>query len=85
MSNPYYTPSYNPYTSPVLIGTGILFIIIPVAAVTVRFYARLSTAARLGIDDWLVIPAVVLCVAIAIVQIIGRQKMLWSQKSKDFH
>ncbi|KAI1360888.1 hypothetical protein F5Y08DRAFT_331240 [Xylaria arbuscula] len=71
MSNPYYTPSYNPYPSSVLIGTAILFIIIPVAAVTVRFYARLTTAARLGIDDWLVIPAVVLCVAIAIVQLIA--------------
>ncbi|KAK5636778.1 hypothetical protein RRF57_012490 [Xylaria bambusicola] len=71
MSNPYYTPSYNPYPSSVLIGTGILFIIIPVAAVTLRFYARLSTAARLGIDDWLVIPAVILCVAIAIVQLIA--------------
>lgn len=71
MSNPYYEPSYNPYPSSVLIGTGILFIIVPVAAVSLRFYARLSTAARLGIDDWLAIPAVVMCVAIAIVQIIG--------------
>ncbi|KAI0115640.1 hypothetical protein GGR51DRAFT_414774 [Nemania sp. FL0031] len=71
MGNPYYTPSYNPYPQSVLIGTGVLFIIVPVAAVTLRFYARLSTAARLGIDDWLALPAVVLCVAIAIVQIIA--------------
>ncbi|KAI0424430.1 hypothetical protein F5Y09DRAFT_324447 [Xylaria sp. FL1042] len=71
MGNPYYTPSYNPYPSSVLVGTAILFIIVPVAAVSLRFYARLTTAARLGIDDWLVIPAVTLCVAIAIVQIIA--------------
>lgn len=71
MSNPYYTPSYNPYPSSVLIGTGILFIIVPVAAVSLRFYARLTTAARLGIDDWLALPAVILCTAIAIVQIIA--------------
>lgn len=73
MGNPYYEPSYNPYPASVLIGTGILFIILPVAAVSLRFYARLSTTARLGIDDWLSIPAVLLCVSIAIVQIIGRQ------------
>ncbi|KAI0805732.1 hypothetical protein GGR55DRAFT_680932 [Xylaria sp. FL0064] len=71
MGNPYYTPSYNPYPSPVLIGTAILFIIVSLGAVSLRFYARLSTAARLGIDDWLVLPAVTLCVAIAIVQIIA--------------
>ncbi len=73
MANPYYQPNYNPYPSSVLIGTGILFIIVPVAAVSLRFYARLTTTARLGIDDWLALPAVLLCVAIAIVQIIGMQ------------
>lgn len=73
MGNPYYEPSYNPYPSSVLIGTGILFIILPVAAVSLRFYARLSTTARLGIDDWISLPAVLLCVSIAIVQIIGKQ------------
>jgi hypothetical protein len=71
MSNPYYYPSYNPYPSSVLVGTGILFIIVPVFAVSLRFYARLTTTARLGIDDWITLPAVVLCVALAIVQIIG--------------
>jgi hypothetical protein len=55
----------------VLIGTGILFIIVPIAAVGLRFYARLTCAARLGIDDWITIPAVVICVALAITQIIG--------------
>ncbi|KAI1183032.1 hypothetical protein F5B17DRAFT_443766 [Nemania serpens] len=71
MGNPYYEPSYNPYPASVLVGTGILFIILPVAAVSLRFYARLSTTARLGIDDWLSLPAVLLCVSIAIVQIIA--------------
>ncbi|KAI0452421.1 hypothetical protein F5B21DRAFT_516062 [Xylaria acuta] len=65
MPNPYYTPSYDPYPSSVLIGTGILFIIVPIAAVSLRFYAQLSGIARLGIDDWLALPAV------AIVQIIA--------------
>ncbi|KAI0403713.1 hypothetical protein F4802DRAFT_616357 [Xylaria palmicola] len=43
----------------------------PISAIIVRFYTRLSTTARLGIDDWLAIPAVVLCVALAIVQLIA--------------
>ncbi|KAJ2971883.1 hypothetical protein NUW58_g9298 [Xylaria curta] len=71
MANPYYEPSYNPYPASVLIGTAIFFIIITVGAVSLRFYARLTTAARLGIDDWLAVPAVVLCVGTAIVQIIA--------------
>ncbi|TGJ80428.1 hypothetical protein E0Z10_g8335 [Xylaria hypoxylon] len=71
MTNPYYQPSYNPYPSSVLIGSGILFIIVPVAAVSLHFYALLSTVAGLGIDDWLTLPAVVLCVWIAIIQIIA--------------
>lgn len=73
MGNPYYDPSYNPYPPPVLIGTGILFIIVPVAAALLRFYVRMHTAARLGIDDWLAIPAVVICVGVATAQIIGTQ------------
>ncbi|KAH8161276.1 hypothetical protein CIB48_g6979 [Xylaria polymorpha] len=71
MGNPYYDPSYNPYPPPVLIGTGILFIIVPVAAALLRFYVRMHTAARLGIDDWLAIPAVVICVGVATAQIIA--------------
>ncbi|KAI1819660.1 hypothetical protein F4861DRAFT_543712 [Xylaria intraflava] len=71
MSNPYYSPSYNPYPQSVLIGTAILFIIVTIVAVSLRFYARGLTTARLGIDDWLTIPSALLCVTIAIVQIIA--------------
>ncbi|KAI2634012.1 hypothetical protein GGS21DRAFT_543912 [Xylaria nigripes] len=71
MGNPYYTPSYNPYPPSVMVGTAILFIVLPIVAVSVRFYARLRTTARLGVDDWLAIPAVALCVALAVVQIIA--------------
>ncbi|KAI0445144.1 hypothetical protein F4803DRAFT_548554 [Xylaria telfairii] len=71
MGNPYYTPGYNPYPPPVLIGTGILFIIVPVAAALLRFYIRMKTAIRLGIDDWFTIPAVVICVGVATAQIIA--------------
>ncbi|KAI0396808.1 hypothetical protein F5Y17DRAFT_59876 [Xylariaceae sp. FL0594] len=71
MSNPYYTPSYNPYPQSVLVGTGVLFIIVPIVAVSLRFYARLTTAARLGPDDWITLPAATLIVALAIVQIIA--------------
>ncbi|KAI2473543.1 hypothetical protein F4781DRAFT_137368 [Annulohypoxylon bovei var. microspora] len=52
MPSPYLDPNYNPYPSSVLIGTAILFMIIPIAAVSLRFYARLMSAAKLGVDDW---------------------------------
>ncbi|KAI0017877.1 hypothetical protein F4780DRAFT_795560 [Xylariomycetidae sp. FL0641] len=71
MGNPYYDPSYNPYPPPVLIGTAVLFMILPVVAVALRFYARLVSEAKLGIDDWITIPSMILCIALSILQILS--------------
>lgn len=74
MENPYLHPDYQPYPRPVLIGTSILFIIIPIVAVALRFYSRSLVAARLEIDDWITIPAAVICIGLAINQLIGKKK-----------
>ncbi|KAI0866586.1 hypothetical protein F4860DRAFT_508980 [Xylaria cubensis] len=71
MTNPYYNPDYNPYNQSMLIGTGVFFIILPIFTIVLRFYSRLSGNVALGIDDWIAVPAGILCVALAIVQIIA--------------
>ena len=72
MHNPYFDPSYQPYTKSVLIGTSVLFIVLPVAAVALRFYSRELVQARLGMDDWITIPSMVICIGLAVNQIIGK-------------
>ena len=68
-------------------AVAVVFAILPMVAVGLRFYARSISNANLGIDDWLMIPALVgqlngrhrtcltisqiLCIALAITQIIG--------------
>lgn len=74
MQNPYLHPDYQPYPRPVLIGTSVLFIIVPIVAVALRFYSRALVAARLEIDDWITIPAAVICIGLAINQLIGEKK-----------
>ncbi|CAJ2507426.1 Uu.00g086120.m01.CDS01 [Anthostomella pinea] len=71
MANPYFNPDYNPYTQSVLIGTAILFMIVPICAVGLRFYSRSISWAKLGIDDWFTIPSMIICVALSIVQLIA--------------
>ncbi|KAI2615210.1 hypothetical protein GGR54DRAFT_632309 [Hypoxylon sp. NC1633] len=71
MSNPYFDPNYNPYPRPVLVGTGVLFIIVPILTVGLRFYARLMSSAKLGIDDWVAIPSMVICIGLSVTQIIA--------------
>ncbi|KAI0889807.1 uncharacterized protein GGS22DRAFT_183150 [Annulohypoxylon maeteangense] len=53
MLSPYHDPNYNPYPQHSLIGTAVLFMIIVIAAISLRFYSRLATPARLGVDDWI--------------------------------
>lgn len=72
MHNPYFDPSYQPYTQSVLIGTSVLFIVLPIAAVALRFYSRALVQARLGMDDWITIPSMVICIGLAANQIIGK-------------
>ena len=40
-------------------ATAVIFAVLPVVAVGLRFYARSISNAKLGIDDWLMIPAMV--------------------------
>ncbi|KUI59730.1 hypothetical protein VP1G_06966 [Cytospora mali] len=71
MKNPYFNPEYNPYPRSVLIGTSVLFIILPIAAVGLRFYSRSIINARLGIDDWITIPSMLICIGLAVNQIVA--------------
>lgn len=71
MENPYFYPDYQPYSQSVLIGTSVLFVIIPIVAVALRFYSRSLVAAHLGIDDWITIPSMVICIGLAVNQLVG--------------
>ncbi|RWA03413.1 hypothetical protein EKO27_g11690 [Xylaria grammica] len=71
MANPYFDPNYQPYTPSVLVGTAIFFIIISIVAVAVRFYARWISMAKLGPDDWLIIPSLFICIGLSVIQIIA--------------
>ena len=51
--------SSSPYSKSVLVGTGVVFSILPIIAVGLRFYARTLSSAKLGLDDWIMLPAVV--------------------------
>ncbi|KAK7748759.1 hypothetical protein SLS53_000783 [Cytospora paraplurivora] len=73
MKNPYFDPDYNPYPRSVLIGTSVLFIFLTIAAVSLRFYSRSLIKAKLGIDDWITIPSMVICIGLAVNQIIAFQ------------
>ncbi|KAI1503409.1 hypothetical protein F5X99DRAFT_375153 [Biscogniauxia marginata] len=74
MPNPYYDPTYNPYSQSVLIGTGILFLLLPIFSVGLRFYARFKSWAQLGIDDWIAVASMFICIALSITQIIATTK-----------
>ncbi|KAG9252367.1 uncharacterized protein F5Z01DRAFT_224685 [Emericellopsis atlantica] len=71
MGNPYFDPEYQPYTPSVLIGTSVLFMILPIAAVALRFYSRSLVQANLAIDDWITIPSAIICIGLAVNQIIA--------------
>ena len=42
-----------------VLAVGIIFIVLPIAAVASRFYVRKTRKVGFGIDDWLLIPALV--------------------------
>jgi hypothetical protein len=73
MENPYFNPEYQPYPRSVLIGTSVLFVIIPIVAVSLRFYSRSIIGAPLAIDDWITIPAATICIGLSVNQLIGEQ------------
>ncbi|KAI1452356.1 hypothetical protein F4805DRAFT_472455 [Annulohypoxylon moriforme] len=77
MENPYHDPNYNPYPQRSLVGTALLFIIVVIVAVSLRFYARLITTAKLGVDDWIAFISMVnrvICIGLSIIQIIATTK-----------
>ena len=49
----------NDYCGGQLLGTSIAFMILGPMFVALRFYTRVSTKARLGWDDYLIMPALV--------------------------
>ncbi|POS70126.1 integral membrane protein [Diaporthe helianthi] len=71
MENPYFNPQYQPYPQSVLIGTSVLFVIVPIVAVALRFYSRSIIGAPLAIDDWITIPAAAICVGLSVNQLIA--------------
>jgi hypothetical protein len=51
---------FVPYASPgQIMAAGIIFPILGIAAVVLRFYVRASRKQQIGMDDWLIIPALV--------------------------
>ncbi|KAI0592816.1 hypothetical protein F4775DRAFT_599290 [Biscogniauxia sp. FL1348] len=63
--------SYNRYPPSVLIGTAVLFIVTSIGSVGLRFYSRSISRAKLGIDDWITLPVMVICVALSVTQIVA--------------
>lgn len=74
MENPYFNPDYQPYPRSVVIATSILFVIIPIVAVSLRFYSRSPAGAPLAIDDWITIPSAIICIGLAANQLIGESR-----------
>ena len=50
----------SPYGRLVLDGTGVALSILAAIFVSLRFYARSLSRAHLGIDDWTMVPALVI-------------------------
>ncbi|KAI1342935.1 hypothetical protein F5Y15DRAFT_428899 [Xylariaceae sp. FL0016] len=71
MFNPYFDPDYQPYTPSVLVGTALVFIILSISAVGLRFYARSRSFAYYGVDDWTCLPALAICLGLCVNQIIS--------------
>lgn len=61
------------YGRSVLVGTGVAFSVLPIITVSLRFYARSISRAKLGADDWIMIPALVIIVALGVTQIISAE------------
>ena len=47
------------YGKPVLVGVGVTFIILEIIIVGLRFYARRRSRVPVGIDDWMILLALV--------------------------
>lgn len=65
----------NPYGETSLIGTAIALPILGIIAVSLRLYARLCLRhTYVGVDDWLIILAIILVCGHGIIQILGMQR-----------
>ena len=56
---------------PGAIAVGVLLPLLAAAAVTLRFHGRRSNGVGLGVDDWLVLVSLVLCVGCGITVVVG--------------
>lgn len=45
------------YSGNQLVGTSVTFLILNTVSIVLRFYARFTTKAKLGYDDYLIVPA----------------------------
>lgn len=54
----------------------IVTMIVMLAMVVLRLYARWKYAGSLGLDDWMIIPAAVVTVGFSIVQILGMSSII---------
>ncbi|KAI0477625.1 hypothetical protein GGR56DRAFT_673986 [Xylariaceae sp. FL0804] len=71
MGGMHFDPNHNAYNPQVLVGGAIFFIFVSIFVVGLRFYARLVSWAKFGADDWMTIPTMFICIAVAITQIIA--------------
>ena len=49
----------SPYNKPALLGAGTTLTILPIVVVALRFFARQRSQVFLGVDDWLILFALV--------------------------
>ncbi|KAL8919795.1 MAG: hypothetical protein Q9172_004800 [Xanthocarpia lactea] len=66
-------PLFDQYTKPVLVGNGVAFTVLPIIVVSLRFYARRVARVAVGIDDWCIVVALVLCTAAGVVLILAAE------------
>lgn len=71
MKNPYLDENYQLYNRSVLLGTAIAFIVVSILFVAVRFYARSLTRAHLGLDDFMTVLSLMICIGLSVNQICG--------------
>ncbi|KAL8725041.1 MAG: hypothetical protein Q9181_006563 [Wetmoreana brouardii] len=62
---------YSQYPKPVLLGVGVTFTILPIFVVGLRFYARRTSRTIIGLDDWCIVFALLLCTAGGVAVILG--------------
>ena len=55
-----------------LVAVAVVFMVIPLVLVPLRFWARASSGAGYGIDDVLILPALLLVIGMCVAQLLGK-------------